>query len=387
MYLTLTDLILLTSIIQALSLASFLLLPSNCRLTSNQLLVATLICFAAGLGEIFLYSSNLALEHPNLAYLGTLIGLLQAGTLFLYAQSLMFREFRLRRAHFVHTLLFWVLGAIFLVEYYLQPDDVKLRILNERDHPGVLTSPLLAVAIHAVFLGYLYATIRTINHFGLSLRQIFSSIENKQLSWLRILLIGYAIAWTVSMFYCLTAHVFKSSLGTEWVAGAGALTGFFFINFLTVNALRQPAIFTGLAADEEALLAETSEPEFNQHLKQKLARFMAEDKPYLFSNLTLDQLAQKVSAHPKEVSRAINQGFGCNFFEFVSGFRVEEAKLRLADPADTSTILQVMYDAGFNSKSVFNTAFKNTTGLTPSEYRRLHTRDSNRSNEVSSESH
>lgn len=384
MYLTLTDLILLTSIIQALSLATFLLLPPNNRLVSNQLLVATLVFFAAGLGEIFLYSSGLALAHPNLAYLGTLIGLLQAGTLFLYAQALMYQEFRLRKEHLVHTLLFWVVGAIFLIEYYLQPTGEKLRILSERDHPGVLTSPLLAVAIHAAFLGYLYATIRTINRFGLSLRQVFSSIENKQLSWLRLLLIGYAIAWTVSMFYCMTAHVFKSAPGADWVAGAGAVTGFLFINFLMVNALRQPVIFTGLAADQAALLDDTTVPEFDQHLKQKLAQFMAEDKPYLYSNLTLEQLAQKVGAHPREVSRAINQGFGCNFFEFVSGYRVQEAKRRLADPSDTSSILQVMYDSGFNSKSVFNTAFKNNTGLTPSDYRRMHTRNDNNRTQPSS---
>jgi AraC-like DNA-binding protein len=383
-YLTLTDLILLTSIIQALSLATFLLLPPNNRLVSNQLLVATLVFFAAGLGEIFLYSSGLALAHPNLAYLGTLIGLLQAGTLFLYAQALMYQEFRLRKEHLVHTLLFWVVGAIFLIEYYLQPTGEKLRILSERDHPGVLTSPLLAVAIHAAFLGYLYATIRTINRFGLSLRQVFSSIENKQLSWLRLLLIGYAIAWTVSMFYCMTAHVFKSAPGADWVAGAGAVTGFLFINFLMVNALRQPVIFTGLAADQAALLDDTTVPEFDQHLKQKLAQFMAEDKPYLYSNLTLEQLAQKVGAHPREVSRAINQGFGCNFFEFVSGYRVQEAKRRLADPSDTSSILQVMYDSGFNSKSVFNTAFKNNTGLTPSDYRRMHTRNDNNRTQPSS---
>jgi|TARA_Y100000589_G_scaffold208596_1_gene196737 hypothetical protein len=160
-YLTLNDLILLTSIIQALSLATFLLLPSNIRLVSNQLLVATLIFFAAGLGEIFLYSSGLALEHPNLAYLGTLIGLLQAGTLFLYARALMCREFRLRKEHLVHTLLFWVVGAIFLVEYYLQPSDVKLRILNERDHPGVLTSPLLAGA--GAVTGFLFINFLTVN--------------------------------------------------------------------------------------------------------------------------------------------------------------------------------------------------------------------------------
>ena len=153
MYLTLVDVFLATSIIQALGLALFLLLPETFRLTSNRLLAASLITFAAGLGEFFLYSTGLALEHPNLAYLGTLVGLLQAGLLYVYAQSLMYRDFRLLPQHALHTLPFWVISAIFLIEYYLQPTSVKLDILINRDHPGVLTSPLLAVGIHLVFLG------------------------------------------------------------------------------------------------------------------------------------------------------------------------------------------------------------------------------------------
>ena len=370
MYLTLTDIVLLTSIIQSLALAVFLLLPSNIGLISNRLLVATLVFFAAGLGEIFLYGSGLAFQHPNFAYLGTLIGLLQAGTLYLYAQSLMYQNFRLRGKHLMHTLLFWVVGAIFLVEYYLQPSETKVQILLERDHPGVLTSPLLAVAIHAVFLGYLCTTIRAINRFGLGIRQIFSSIENKQLAWLRALLIGYAVAWTVSMLYCLTAHVFRSAPGTEWVAGAGAVTGFIFINFLMINSLRQPVVFSGLAADQAALLEEEPTPQFDQTLKVRLQQLMHQEKPHLHPNLTLEQLSRKLGAPSREVSRAINQGFGCNFFEFVSRYRIDEAKSRLADAANQENILQIMYESGFNSKSVFNTAFKKETGFTPSEYRR-----------------
>ena len=87
-------------------------------------------------------------------------------------------------------------------------------------------------------------------------------------------------------------------------------------------------------------------------------------------NLTLEQLSRKLGAPSREVSRAINQGFGCNFFEFVSRYRIDEAKSRLADAANQANILQTMYDSGFNSKSVFNTAFKKETGFTPSEYRR-----------------
>ena len=83
----------------------------------------------------------------------------------------------------------------------------------------------------------------------------------------------------------------------------------------------------------------------------------------------MEQLARQLTVHPRELSRAINQGFKQNFFEFVGAYRVAEAKRRLSDPANTDNILQVMYEAGFNSKSVFNTAFKKATGMTPTQYR------------------
>ena len=373
MYLTLIDILLVTSIVQSLALAVFLMLPVNISLLSNRLLLVTVICFAAGLSEIFLYGSGLAVKHPNLAYLGTLLGLLQAGTLFLYAKSLMYRDFKLVKEHAVHSLLFWVVSAIFLAEYYLQPVEVKLQILLQRDHPGVLTSPLLAVGIHLVFLGYLYATIRSINRFGVNIRQIFSNIENKQLSWLRSLLIGYSIVWTVSMFYCLSAHVYKSGDSTAWVVAIGAVTGFIFINYLFVNALRQPIIFSGLSAEESALLAIENEgealPFSDSEFIHTLEKYMSEEKPYLYSNLTVEQLARKMEVQPRELSRAINQGLGKNFFEFISRYRIEEAKRQLDDATNTNSILQIMYESGFNSKSVFNTAFKKATGKTPSQYR------------------
>ena len=121
---------------------------------------------------------------------------------------------------------------------------------------------------------------------------------------------------------------------------------------------------------QAALLEEEPTPQFDQTLKVRLQQLMHQEKPHLHPNLTLEQLSRKLGAPSREVSRAINQGFGCNFFEFVSRYRIDEAKSRLADAANQANILQTMYDSGFNSKSVFNTAFKKETGFTPSEYRR-----------------
>jgi AraC-like DNA-binding protein len=40
------------------------------------------------------------------------------------------------------------------------------------------------------------------------------------------------------------------------------------------------------------------------------------------------------------------------------------------DSANQKTVLAVLYDVGFNSKSSFNTAFKKFTGMTPTEFKK-----------------
>jgi len=51
-------------------------------------------------------------------------------------------------------------------------------------------------------------------------------------------------------------------------------------------------------------------------------------------------------------------------------FRIAEAKQKLLDPKESEkTILEIAYEVGFYSKSVFNTAFKKFTGITPSQFK------------------
>jgi AraC-like DNA-binding protein len=62
-----------------------------------------------------------------------------------------------------------------------------------------------------------------------------------------------------------------------------------------------------------------------------------------------------------------------NFFELIGTYRVAEAKKRLADSElRQKPISEIMKSCGFNSKSVFNQAFKKTVGVTPSHYRQQH---------------
>jgi hypothetical protein len=81
-----------------------------------------------------------------------------------------------------------------------------------------------------------------------------------------------------------------------------------------------------------------------------------------FSNLVLGILNQ--------LSGIINLAFAILIL-FVSDHRIHEAKKMLSDPLNNDkTILNILYDAGFNSKSSFNDLFKKKTGMTPSEFRK-----------------
>jgi AraC-like DNA-binding protein len=95
---------------------------------------------------------------------------------------------------------------------------------------------------------------------------------------------------------------------------------------------------------------------------------MEQEKPYLQHSLTIDQLAEQVSMSPRLLSSIMNRYFKRNFFEFVNQYRIEEAKRLLAQRG--MSVLDVLYSAGFNSKSTFNMLFKKSVGMPPSDYRK-----------------
>ena len=96
---------------------------------------------------------------------------------------------------------------------------------------------------------------------------------------------------------------------------------------------------------------------------------MEQEKLYRETDLTLQNLADKIQLPSYQVSQAINEGMKMNFYDLVNGYRVEEAKRLLLDEKNKNfTILSVGFEAGFNSKTTFNTVFKKFTGLTPTEF-------------------
>ena len=101
-----------------------------------------------------------------------------------------------------------------------------------------------------------------------------------------------------------------------------------------------------------------------------VTRSMNIDQLYLDPEITMEQLSIHLSLSERCVSTVINRHFQKNFFEFINYYRVEHAKkIIAAKPGGKLSILDVMADSGFNSKSAFNRYFKKYAEETPTTYR------------------
>lgn len=102
-----------------------------------------------------------------------------------------------------------------------------------------------------------------------------------------------------------------------------------------------------------------------------LMRLMGEGV-YREEALSVAGLAAKVGVAEHQLRRLINGELGFrNFSAFLNSYRIEDAKKALADPAQARRqVLQIALDVGFGSIAPFNRAFKEATGVTPTEYRR-----------------
>jgi AraC-like DNA-binding protein len=129
-------------------------------------------------------------------------------------------------------------------------------------------------------------------------------------------------------------------------------------------------------AAEKKAVAATASPETknaDQKLLDALMRLMADERIYRHEGVTIGSLATKLGVPEYKLRRLINQELGYrNFNVFLNNHRIEEAKAALADPSQAEVpVITIAMDAGFQSLGPFNRAFKATTGVTPTEYRKL----------------
>lgn len=110
--------------------------------------------------------------------------------------------------------------------------------------------------------------------------------------------------------------------------------------------------------------------EDTDELIDKLNAYMKNEKPYLFSDISLDDISLGLNTNRTYLSKLINTHFNKNFNDFINEFRIKTARQLLVDPDKKHISIEgIGQMAGFNARSTFFTCFKKYTGISPSYFR------------------
>jgi AraC-like DNA-binding protein len=109
----------------------------------------------------------------------------------------------------------------------------------------------------------------------------------------------------------------------------------------------------------------------DEQLTSRLIEHMQRELPHRDEAMTIARLAAQLGEQEYRLRRHINGALGYrNFAAFLNGYRLAEVKAALADPDQKNVpIITIALDAGFGSLGPFNRAFRESEGMTPSEYR------------------
>ncbi|MGE5406446.1 MAG: helix-turn-helix domain-containing protein [Methanosarcina sp.] len=142
--------------------------------------------------------------------------------------------------------------------------------------------------------------------------------------------------------------------------------------YLSATAFLRDAAATSSSAPAVKKYRKTSLPkDVAGKLKADLEGIMLKEKPYLDPSLNLSDLSEMINCSPNLLSQLLNENIGKNFYDYVNEYRLGHFHELTRDTRNKQfTFLSLAYESGFNSKSTFNSFFKKTTGVTPSEYLR-----------------
>ncbi len=392
-------------ILGAASLQGLLLAVAIQRINQNRysiswlsaLLIAISICLA---GRIF-YDSDLFAKHPKVAIASDLMLFTYGPLIFCYVRSIFFiDEAKTTRivAHFLPA----ILHVLLLAQYLFRPDEQMFALLSTglNQAIGQLTEVLGWIHISI----YLVASYRLFRKYISDAKGIISNLPTINFLKYFFVLNGFALLLWATGYLLLK---FNGSMGSVlfsynsiWILLTGsvymtgynaiAIPDFFRIKLknttqdfkvklqLTNQRLTSHHESHAVINQESAVnpsddgtaktLSSLTHPQV-MDVVDRLKSLMESDRPFLDPNLTLPLLATKLGCTVHILSKAINDTFEKNFFDYVNEYRVNYfIHLTKQSSNRIYTLLSLAFESGFNSKSTFNSSFKKVTGKTPSQF-------------------
>lgn len=272
-------------------------------------------------------------------------------------------------AHFVPCAAFMLFLA---VRHPLLPGDADLDLSPCFNRESIFSYLNAVIAFLFVILLYIMKSLLVVADYRKKLKIYFSDVHKLNLLWLSIML-SIASVFVLLLIIQLAFYRGPGRSPLKEVIGISIFITFLAVTFTaTYFTIRYPEIFSAMDLREKTPKYEKHriDDETRKTYLTQLLDFMETEKPYLNDSLKLRDLAEMIRIPPHYLTIILNMDVRRNFYTFVNEYRVAESKRKLIDPSCREmNILTIAYNSGFNSKSTFNTIFREITGMTPSEFR------------------
>ncbi|NAY93340.1 helix-turn-helix domain-containing protein [Muricauda sp. JGD-17] len=107
-----------------------------------------------------------------------------------------------------------------------------------------------------------------------------------------------------------------------------------------------------------------------EYYSNEILKLLESDKIYQDPTVSLTHIAERISLTTKSTSQVVNEGLETNFSDLINSYRLKHAQnLLVTKNNQEMNITQILYEAGFNSKTSFYNYFKRKTGTSPKDYR------------------
>lgn len=267
-----------------------------------------------------------------------------------------------------------IVAIVLALPFFLLPSRTRLAVYTgvgaELDGRIGLVQLAFVALFLVVMLGYLAAAFWVLGRHVRRVRDLFSNIEDRTLSWLRALLLVMLAAW---IWGAVKAGLGVDAVQSAWLDFAAATVELCWTAAIGLFGLAQKPIFTLQTETPRALpphgkyarsaLVESRQIEIAARLEQAMGAESLHRDPLL----SLSALASRIAVTPNHLSQVLNDHLGQSFFDYVNRWRVKDAIARIRDSDEP--ILTIAFDVGFNSRSTFNAAVKKHTGRPPSAFR------------------
>jgi len=313
-------------------------------------------------------------SYPSAYFLTGFSYYIDTVLLYFYIKSLTFVDHKIKKIDYAHLIPLLIFMLYMLVFFYSRPYLERVEMV--KDETFAYSSSYIVMDLFCKLIRVFNCVfcLLAINNYEKILLSTQARLQVVNILWLKFLVYGFLaitsielclmVSKSIGLFVQVDVSIF------EFLGLSGYYALFFVVNLLIFSSIRLFSTFAKVK-ESEVIIPSVEPVVICMDTVEKINRKMAENKHYLDPEVTLDSLANELALSAKNLSSTLNRHFNKNFYEFINEYRIEEAKVRLHSIEHKGkTITEIYLDIGFNSKSVFNTFFKKTVGLTPSQFRK-----------------